>query len=71
MQDCLILLESLTFKEQYDIVHKVIDKVLLSKPDPKYRTTIAEIYSKVDNKIYVYKIRTKVVHWELVEVVEQ
>lgn len=64
-------LESLSFKEQYDIVHKVIDKVLLSKPDPHYRTTIAEIYSKVDNKIYVYKIRTKVVHWELVEVVEQ
>jgi DNA repair exonuclease SbcCD ATPase subunit len=64
-------LESLSFKEQYDIVHKVIDKVLLSKPDPKFRTTIAEIYSKVDNKIYIYKIRTKVVHWELIEVVNQ
>ena len=64
-------LDSLPFEQKYDITHAVIDKVLLSKPDPQFRTTIAEIYSKVDNKIYTYKIRTKVIHWELISVTNQ
>lgn len=64
-------LDDLTFEQKYDIVHKVIDKVILSKPDPQYRTTIAEIYSKVNDKIYTYKIRTKVVRWELISITNQ
>lgn len=64
-------LDDLTFEQKYDIVHRVIDKVLLSKPDPQYRTTIAEIYSKVNDKIYTYKIRTKVVRWELLSITNQ
>ena len=61
-------LDSLSFKEKYDIVHKMIEKVELSKPNPQLRYTLAEIYTKVDGKVYVYGIYTKDIKWKLLEV---
>lgn len=61
-------LDSLSFKEKYDIVHKMIEKVELSKPNTHIRYTLAEIYTKVDNKVYVYGIYTNAIKWKLLEV---
>ena len=68
MEHSRIDLDSLPFKEKYDIVHKMIEKVELSKPNPQLRYTLAEIYTKVDGKVYVYGIYTKDIKWKLLEV---
>ena len=61
-------LDTLPFREKYDIVHKMIEKIELSKSNPKLRYTLAEFYTKVDNKVYVYGIYTKDIKWKLLEV---
>lgn len=61
-------LDNVSFEEKYEIVHQVIERVWISKPNPQLRMTIAEIVSKVNNKIYVYQIKTKVVSWKLIHI---
>ena len=61
-------LNNTTFEQKYDIVHQVIERIWVSKPNPQLRMTIAEIVSKVNDKTYVYQIKTKVVSWKLVHV---
>ena len=68
MENSTVDLDSLPFLEKYDITHKMIEKVLLSKPNPKLRETVAEIYTKVDDSVYIYDIKTKSLKWRLREV---
>lgn len=63
-----INLEDISFEQKYEIVHQVIEKIWLSKPNPQLRMTVAEIVSAVNDKVYVYQIKTKVVSWKLVHI---
>ena len=64
-------LDSLPFSEKNEITHNVIEKVVLSKPDYHKRITIAEIYTKVNDLVYVYEIQTKTVKWRQIKVVRR
>jgi len=61
-------LNNLTFEQRYDIVHQVIERIWVSKPNPQLRMTVAEFVSKVNDKTYIYQIKTKVVSWKLIQV---
>lgn len=64
-------LENISFEQKYDIVHQVIEKIWISKPNPQLRMTVADIVSKVDDKVYVYQIKTKKVSWKLIQITKK
>ena len=52
-------IDELPFDKKYELSHRLIERVLISKPNRQLRYTVAEIYTKVDDKVYVYGIKTK------------
>lgn len=61
-------IDELPFDKKYELSHRLIERVLISKPNRQLRYTVAEIYTKVDDKVYVYGIKTKSCKWKLIEV---
>lgn len=51
-------LDKLTFKERYEIVHSVIERIVINRPVKQTYTVYLEVYPKVNNKVYMYKIQT-------------
>lgn len=63
-------LDKLPFNDRYDIVHNVIERVVVSRPNRRSFIAFLEVYTKVNNTVYQYKIKTPIgaskssVFWE-------
>lgn len=63
-------LDKLPFNDRCEIVHNVIERIVVIRPNRRSYTAFLEVYPKVNNTVYKYKIKTPIgaskskVFWE-------